>query len=281
MPISLFEHIIRNIAPGLTENVVPAPELRDMLPECFVARSDTFPRCGLAFNDAIPTAVFLQNPCGTATFRSGERILTVTHAWVSGQYLENVAVELHNPGEKMLVVRFNPVYFNQFSVTPARDLRNRLAWDLQAVFGSRVNAWLSGLEKQTDLMARVRTLESFLKSLGTHRETANHLLLDAVQKIVARKGHIQIEPLAASLNVGYKWLERSFMRATGVSPKEFARQQRFIHTYFDVVNRPEMDLPEIALRNAYYDQNHLSKEFKKFTGCSPGRLRKHHSPCRN
>lgn len=43
--------------------------------------------------------------------------------------------------------------------------------------------------------------------------------------------------------------------------------QRFIYSYADVLKGH--DLTGIAVNNGYYDQNHFTKEFRKFTGRPP------------
>lgn len=275
MPISFFEHII--LRPDSTPfcKAVEVPDnLSDILLECFTVQTNKFPKSGLAFSDAIPTAVILGNLNGTATFRSGGHACTLTHAWLSGQYLENTALELADPGEELTIIRFNPLHFKYISLIPVQMLRNRLVWNLYDIF-VHAGKILSGFDGAEDTSKKMEVLGFFLKENRT-THTNNYVLHEAIRKVVASNGNLSIEAVAASLNVSYKWLERNFIQFTGVSPKEFARQQRFLHTYFDLVNQPEKDLPAIAFENAFYDQNHLSKEFKKFTGCSPAWFRKHH-----
>jgi AraC-like DNA-binding protein len=280
MPISFFEHIIMHADPMPLGKRVEIPDgLNDILLECFTVRAAAFPQSGLAFSDGIPTAVVLGKADGMATFRSGVHTHTIAHAWLSGQYLENVQLELTDPGKELLIIRFNPLYFNCISAIPTRMLRNRLFWSLQDVFGMTAEKMLADLGVSHAPSKTLQTLAYLLKD-NRKNLVVNYLLQEAIRNIMVRKGNIQIEGLAASLHVSYKWLERNFLQSTGVSPKEFARQQRFLHTYFDLLNQPKKDLHEIALENAFYDQNHFSKEFKKFTGCSPAWFRKHYSRAR-
>ncbi|SEI99757.1 AraC-type DNA-binding protein [Dyadobacter sp. SG02] len=259
---------------------VELPEgLREILLECFAVRATAFPQAGLAFSDGIPTAVMLGTSYGEATFRSRGQVYTIAYAWLSGQYLENVQFEVANPGEELLIIRFNPFYFNHISAIPTHKLRNRLIWSFQEVFGKTLMRMLTDPDICGNPLKKLEVLEYILQQRPTNI-TVNYLLQEAIQNIICQKGNVQIDGLAKTLNVSYKWLERNFLQFTGVSPKEFARQQRFLHTYFDLVNGPDKDLPEIAFENAFYDQNHFSKEFKKFAGCSPGWFRKHYTRAR-
>lgn len=88
----------------------------------------------------------------------------------------------------------------------------------------------------------------------------------AIQKA---KGNIAVQELAAKFKVNYKWLERNFIRHIGITPKEFARLQRFIHTYFDCISTDKPALLDIALDNGYFDSSHFTKEFRRFTGKAP------------
>ncbi|MDD6211169.1 MAG: helix-turn-helix domain-containing protein [Bacteroidales bacterium] len=71
------------------------------------------------------------------------------------------------------------------------------------------------------------------------------------------------------MNLSYKWLDRNFARHIGIRPKEYASLQRFIHAYFAFMEDKDSDLMDIAINSGYYDQNHFTKEFKKYTGLSP------------
>ncbi len=63
--------------------------------------------------------------------------------------------------------------------------------------------------------------------------------------------------------------ERKFNEHMGVSPKLYARIIRFDYVFRLKNRHPEKDWLSIALECGYHDYQHLAKEYKEFTGCTP------------
>ena len=75
-----------------------------------------------------------------------------------------------------------------------------------------------------------------------------------------------------------------FERETGMTPKRFCRVQRFRKLLADAAAHPGLSLTELALAHGYSDQPHFNREFRAFTGITPGEYRRaaprypHHVP---
>ena len=77
-----------------------------------------------------------------------------------------------------------------------------------------------------------------------------------------------VKCVAQSLGVGYLTLYRKFKQATGLAPKEYAREIRLARAE-DLLTGSDLSVKEIAGRLGYYSASHLSLEFKKARGKSP------------
>jgi len=73
---------------------------------------------------------------------------------------------------------------------------------------------------------------------------------------------------AKTLGVSYLTLYRNFKQATGLSPKEYAREIRLAHAE-DLLACTDLSVKEIAGRLGYYSASHLSLEFKMARGIAP------------
>jgi AraC-like DNA-binding protein len=77
-----------------------------------------------------------------------------------------------------------------------------------------------------------------------------------------------------------------FRRSVGLTPKLYCRVQRFTRVLDRLCHERHLDAIELALAAGYSDQAHLNREFREFTGVSPGRYRElapasaHHLPLR-
>ncbi len=81
--------------------------------------------------------------------------------------------------------------------------------------------------------------------------------------------------IAQDMNVSLRWLEKTYRRQIDMTPKSFQKLVRFntfIHAY---LARPESPLSCLSQQCGYYDQSHLVKEVKRFSGLAPTRLRKY------
>jgi AraC-like DNA-binding protein len=115
---------------------------------------------------------------------------------------------------------------------------------------------------------------SYLNQFFLNRLTRpKHTLFPVLQSIESCKGQIKVDELAKAHFVTVRQLERSFRQHIGASPKEFIRLVRYQHT-LEVLKKKKTDcsLSDIAFDCGYYDQAHLTNEFKYYTGVTPTQL---------
>ncbi|HLJ91621.1 MAG TPA: helix-turn-helix domain-containing protein [Gemmataceae bacterium] len=95
------------------------------------------------------------------------------------------------------------------------------------------------------------------------------LVQSAAKLLYHTKGQCRIEALADYCHASVRQLQRRFQRAVGVTPKLFARTLRFERAQRRLRFDPETDLTGLAYQCGYFDQAHLIKEFRAFTGKTP------------
>jgi transcriptional regulator GlxA family with amidase domain len=71
--------------------------------------------------------------------------------------------------------------------------------------------------------------------------------------------------------VGARTLERRFIAAMGITPKQYARIVRFKHSYQRVMSGRQPGEGKMHLEG-YYDESHFNREFKEFLGVAPSVL---------
>jgi methylphosphotriester-DNA--protein-cysteine methyltransferase len=72
------------------------------------------------------------------------------------------------------------------------------------------------------------------------------------------------------LNMSTRQFERRFLTRVGLSPKLFCRIQRFSHVF--QVFEAGRNWAQAAVECGYYDQAHLVKNFREFSGDAPSQL---------
>jgi len=83
-------------------------------------------------------------------------------------------------------------------------------------------------------------------------------------------GLASVPEVARQLGISLRQFQRRFVGGIGITPKLFCRMQRFqqvVRAMDDTVS-----WTDTAIRSGYYDQAHLIRDFRQFTGTTPGRL---------
>jgi AraC-like DNA-binding protein len=116
---------------------------------------------------------------------------------------------------------------------------------------------------------KIAQLERVLIS-GMTGPRPDPLVLSALQKIRLANGMIPIKELAAALYISQDAFEKRFRQTVGASPKQLSSIIRLRNAIS--VHSAGSSLTDTALTAGYYDQAHFIKDFKGFTGQSPGQF---------
>ncbi|WP_040685753.1 helix-turn-helix domain-containing protein, partial [Nocardia vinacea] len=77
--------------------------------------------------------------------------------------------------------------------------------------------------------------------------------------------------LATDLAVSERQLRNLFTNGIGISPKHFARIGRVRRILVDASDT-EVSLADVAAVHGYYDQSHMSADFKALMGVPPAKF---------
>ncbi|SDG89525.1 transcriptional regulator, AraC family [Dyadobacter soli] len=86
------------------------------------------------------------------------------------------------------------------------------------------------------------------------------------------QGSIPVRQLANETGLSQRQLSRRFHQSVGLSPKEYLGVCRFNASLRYLANYPGVSLTEIAHLSGYYDQAHFIRDYKVYTGHSPGEV---------
>jgi AraC-like DNA-binding protein len=78
-----------------------------------------------------------------------------------------------------------------------------------------------------------------------------------------------LKEVRLELNTSERTLERLMKEHVGISPKSFSRIMRFQSSLNLYRNNAFDNLTDLTYQSDYFDQSHLIREFKEFTGVSP------------
>jgi AraC-like DNA-binding protein len=172
---------------------------------------------------------------------------------------------------RIFSVRFNPDGFTPFASLAPAMMENR-AVPLTELFGEEGGALEQSILEAGSTTSRIVLAERFLlKKLAT-QEAVDSIVKAAVEILVQLKGNISIDALSGQLKTHRRQLERKFSSIIGLSPKQLSKMIRMQSTLKILANDRVTSLTSLAYEGEYYDQAHFIKDFKEFTGVTPGKF---------
>jgi len=98
-------------------------------------------------------------------------------------------------------------------------------------------------------------------------------LLDLVEfseiKLCDAAGNIRVDTLSEQAGYTPRYCRKRFKEALGISIKEYSNIIRFQNMVRILSQEEEESLSDVGLDNGFYDQSHMIKEFKRYSGETP------------
>ncbi|MGB0133856.1 helix-turn-helix domain-containing protein, partial [Dokdonella sp.] len=94
----------------------------------------------------------------------------------------------------------------------------------------------------------------------------------ALDRIETNHGNVSVDELASQAGVSRRHLGQTLRREAGLGSKSLARVHRFKSALQWLGKCERIAWAELAARCGYCDQSHLIRDFRVFSGMSPGDL---------
>ncbi|TDS13118.1 helix-turn-helix domain-containing protein [Sphingobacterium paludis] len=93
--------------------------------------------------------------------------------------------------------------------------------------------------------------------------------INTIRYLIMNDGNAKMQELLNSQFLSQRQFERNFKMLTGFSPKYFSRIVRFEKSITTAYNSQQLSLTELALHSGYFDQAHMIRDYRAFTGKNP------------
>ncbi len=133
--------------------------------------------------------------------------------------------------------------------------------------------WSAGLSLRDRLrdVSTERGFEILLESLESDLADAPRGFERIQQAVVWLEDdpRVGVSTVADRLGISHAYLDREFSRITGLSPRRLAAILRVRRLLEEIDVAAEQDWVDLAVRHGWYDQSHMIRDFKRYTGVSP------------
>lgn len=171
----------------------------------------------------------------------------------------------------IFAARFFPESFTPFASIPLHALENR-AVPLEVLFGRAGIQLEQQVLQAAGTQERIKITETFLQEQLSGPEAIDRVVRSSVTIMLGGNGRLSVAALSRQMNINRRQLERRFSSVIGLSPKQLAKVIRLQAALRMMFSGQCTSLTELAYEGAYYDQAHFIKDFKEFTGRSPGKF---------
>ena len=188
-------------------------------------------------------------------------------SWLSGQRTAPIVID--EAGKVDLVgVRFRAGGAWPFIGMPLREFSEQVV-ELESILGREISELRERLGEAGSSDTRFDLVEGWLLRRFHERTPPTRAVRHAIG-VIQQGGEVtRIGRVADEIGISHKHLLREFDRCVGLKPKALARVCAFQRVISAVAQRQEVNWAETAATCGYYDQAHLIREFRSFSGLTP------------
>ncbi len=129
------------------------------------------------------------------------------------------------------------------------------------------------LMAQPSIQTKVNFLENYFKEKLQKEVNTKMPIAENILDFIHQNENIpSVIQLSQNFNLSYKYLERLFADYIGISPKMYLRLTRFNRVIAAYHTRKDVTIHHLALDFGYFDQMHLIRDMKLFTGLTPSKF---------
>lgn len=134
---------------------------------------------------------------------------------------------------------------------------------------AKLQSALSDLISSNKIEEAIAKVENFFLTREA-KSDSNSLITKAGIVITAAGGSISVSEVAAASHATVRTLERNFKQSSGYTVKDVSAVMRFEQVRNRLWLEPNLSIASLAQELGYTDQSHLSREFKRYSGTTPG-----------
>ncbi len=181
--------------------------------------------------------------------------------------LKSVAVEV-SAGDVFFGARISPAAAREFLQSNPAEFT---AQPLESLPPSAKNsiADFDRIFERRDFAIALALFENVLEAMFPVKPEIDLRMTQAVRLFLQSRGQIKISEAATEIGLSRSQFERAFRRASGLTPKQYARICRLRATAINLVEDSRLNWADRAVEIGFSDQSHLSHELTNMTGATP------------
>jgi AraC-like DNA-binding protein len=169
--------------------------------------------------------------------------------------------------QNVLGVRLRPAGAYALLAAPMREISG-LVVDLDDAFGRAARELVEECQAASSVDERFRIATDWISRRLAQTRAVRPEIAWSVACIERTRGRVSIAALRKQTGFSKARLATLFRDEIGLTPKRYARTVRFRHV-LRMLQDGRASLADVALEAAYYDQPHMTAEFRALGGVTP------------
>ena len=171
---------------------------------------------------------------------------------------------------RLVGISFAPGRVHRFIRDSQAQINNRFV-DLSDILGETGRFLAERVHPIAAFEDIAAVFDEFLLATAVVERSDERGLFRAVRLALQHPLTASVKDLAEAADLSPRQLERRFQDTVGMAPQYFCRLARFDHFVKRWNIKPQLRLAALAHECGYFDQSHLNRDFKWFTGETPTR----------
>lgn len=213
---------------------------------------------------------FKAKPISLVAVKTGQIVNTGNFCDVTGVAKRYMGIATFNGAYSFLEICFKPNGFNKIFGLPLTSITDHII-TAEDVFDMPIRSLFEQLSETENLSERGHLVDAFLlQNLKKQKAVYGKDRITVISNMLVKSNApIKVAQLASYANMSKRNFERHFLEQVGLSPKTFCCVTRFNHAFEIKLRYPYLDWTSIAHSCGYFDQMHLIKDFKRYSGNAP------------
>lgn len=165
-------------------------------------------------------------------------------------------------------IRFEPNGFYKLIGITQKSFTDNY-YHIEDIIDNDVDCLIMKLQEARSPKRRLRIICRWLREDIRREDTPSQLLSDLIITRLKRHPHLSVEELAEQTGYSRKHLVHQFKEEAGLTIKEYQKINRLRRVRKSVSETEDVHWAEVACGHGFYDQSHLIRDFKRYTGRTP------------
>ncbi len=196
------------------------------------------------------------------------------HYWVSG--IQKAPLIIESSGHSHLLgMRLTPLGAWRYFGAPLNQITGAVV-ESDQVFDAKLDLLFEQMGNAANATDRINALAKHTLDKIARGPKVHYAVAGALQKYYTHNGVVSVGDLVAEFGISHRHFVRLFEQQVGLTPKQCGMLIRFQRVLRAIRSNPTVALGDLALDCGYYDQAHLHKEFRQFSGATPQHFARNH-----